>query len=120
MLNDVNGNSLSQGQGNFGDSVSVSFYINEDFSTSIIENENNFSKIIAYPNPFIEETEIQVINFEGLYDVSVRDIHGKIVLKLNNLSDNQFTLRSSSISSGVYWVILENHPIIKPLKLIVQ
>ena len=42
-----------------------------------------------YMYNFIEETEIQVINFEGLYDVSVRDIHGKIVLKLNNLSDNQ-------------------------------
>lgn len=120
MLNDLNGNSLSQGQGNFGDSISVSFYINEDFSTSIIENKNNFSKIIAYPNPFISETEIQIINFEGVYDVSIRDIKGKLVHKLNNLSDNYFTLKSSCISSGVYWVFLDNHPTIKPLKLVVQ
>ena len=120
LLNDLNGNSLFQGQGNFGDSVSVSFYINEDFSTSIIESENNFSEIIAYPNPFIGETEIKLINFEGLYDVSIRDIQGKIVHKLYNLSNNHFTLRSSIISRGVYWVVLDNHPTIKPLKLIVQ
>lgn len=120
LLNDLNGNTLSQGQGDFGDSVSVSFYINEDFSTSIIESENNFSEIIAYPNPFIGETEIQFVNFEGIYDVSIRDVQGKIVYKLNNLSNNQFTLSSSSISRGVYWVILDNHPTIKPLKLIVQ
>ena len=120
LLNDLNGNSLFQGQGNFGDSVSVSFYINEDFSTSIIESENNFSEIIAYPNPFIGETEIKLINFEGLYDVSIRDIQGKIVHKLYNLSNNHFTLRSSIILRGVYWVVLDNHPTIKPLKLIVQ
>ena len=120
LLNDLNGNSLSQGQGNFGDSISVSFYINEDFSTSIIENEKNFSKIIAYPNPFVGETEIQIINFEGVYDVSIIDIQGKIIFKLNNLFDNYFTLKSSSIKSGVYWVVLDNHPTIKPLKLVVQ
>jgi hypothetical protein len=120
LLNDLNGNTLSQGQGDFGDSVSVNFYINEDFSTSIIDSENNFYEIIAYPNPFIGETEIQIINFEGIYNVSIRDIQGKIVHKLNNLYDNHFTLRSSSISRGVYWVVLDNHPTIKPLKLIVQ
>ena len=119
-MNDLNGNTLSQGQGDFGDSVSVSFYINEDFSTSIIVSENNFSEIVAYPNPFIGETEIQFVNFEGIYDVSIRDIQGKIVYKLNNLSNNQFTLSSSSISRGVYWVFLDNHPTITPLKLIVK
>mgnify|MGYP001229304718 CR=1 FL=1 len=64
MLNDLNGNTLSQGQGDFGDSVSVSFYINEDFSTSIYENNlDSEVKIIAYPNPFIGETEIMILNF---------------------------------------------------------
>ena len=62
----------------------------------------------------------KLINFEDLYDVSIRDIQGKIVHKLYNLSNNHFTLRSSIISRGVYWVILDNHPTIKPLKLIVQ
>ena len=119
-LKDLNGNSLSQGQGNFGDSLSVSFYISSDFSTSIIESEKNLSEIIAYPNPFIGETEIQITNFEGLYDITIRDIQGKIVHKLNNLSDNNFTFQSNTISRGVYWVILDNHPRIKPLKLLVK
>ena len=47
--------------------------------------KKNFSKIIAYPNPFVGETEIQIINFEGVYDVSIIDIQGKIIFKLNNL-----------------------------------
>ena len=100
--------------------LSISFIINEDFSTSIIENEKNFSKIIAYQNAFVGETEIQIINFEGVYDVSIIDIQGKLIFKLNNLFDNYFTLKSSSIKSGVYWVVLDNHPTIKPLKLVVQ
>ena len=120
LLNDLDGSSISQGQGNFGDSLSISFYINEDFSTSIIESENNFSEIIAYPNPFIGETEIHVTNFKGLYDVTIRDIQGKIVHKLNNLSNNYFTFQSNIMSRGVYWVILDNYPVIKPLKLIVK
>ena len=82
--------------------------------------ENNFSEIIAYPNPFIGETELQVVNYKGIYDISIRDIQGKIIYKLNNLSNNKFTLNSSSISRGVYWVVLDNHPAIKPLKIIVQ
>ena len=69
---------------------------------------------------YLRILEIQVINFEGLYDVSIRDIQGKIVHKLDNLSDNYFTLRNTSISRGVYWVVLDNHPTIKPLKLVVQ
>ena len=68
----------------------------------------------------VGETEIQFVNFEGFFNVSIRDVQGKIVYKLDNLSDNQFTLNSNSISRGVYWVFLDNHPTIKPLKLIVQ
>ena len=120
LLNDLNGNTLSEGQGDFGNSVSISFYINEDFSTSIFESENNLSEIIAYPNPFVGETEIRIINFKGLYNVTIRDIQGKIVHKFDNLSDNYFTIRSNSISKGIYWVVLDNHPTIKPLKLIVK
>ena len=120
MLNDLNGNTLSEGQGDFGDSVSISFYINEDFSNSIFESENNLSEIIAYPNPFVGETEIRIINFKGFYNVTIRDIQGKIVHKFDNLSDNYFIIRSNSISKGIYWVVLDNYPTIKPLKLIVQ
>ena len=119
-MNDLNGNTIFEGQGDFGDSVSISFYINEDFSTSIIETENNLSEIIAYPNPLVAQTEIQIINFKGFFNVTIRDIQGKIVYKLDNLSDNYFTINSNSISRGVYWVFLDNHPTITPLKLIVK
>ena len=120
-LLDYNGLLLMEGQGNFGDSTSVEFYINEDFSTSIYENNlDSEVKIIAYPNPFIGETEIMILNFNHVYDITLYDIQGKVVRQIENLNQDRFILNSENISSGVYWLMVNNHPEIKPLKLIVK
>ena len=121
MLKDYNGLILSEGQGNFGDSISVNFYISEDLSTSISEtNFDNLSKIIAFPNPFIGETEIRVLNFNQRYGASLYDIQGKVVRQIENINQERFILNSENISKGVYWLMINNHPEIKPLKLIVK
>ena len=121
MLKDYNGLLLSDGQGNFGDSISVNFYINEDLSTSILEtNYGNQSKIVAFPNPFIGETEIRILNFNEIYDISLYDIQGKVVRQIENINQESFILNSGNISNGVYWLMVNNHPEIKPLKLIVK
>ena len=81
---------LVDGQGNFGDSISVNFYINEDLSTSILEtNYGNQSKILAFPNPFIGETEIRILNFNEIYDIFLYDIQGKLVHKIENINQDQ-------------------------------
>jgi hypothetical protein len=121
LINDYNGITLIDGQGNFGDSISVSFYVNEDLSTNILEtNFNNQFEIVAFPNPFIGETEIRILNFNEIYDISLYDIQGKIVHKIENINQDRFILNSGNISSGVYWLMVNNHPEIKPLKLIVK
>ena len=84
---------LTEGQGDFGDSVSVEFYIDEDFSTSIYEtNLDEEVKIIAYPNPFIGETEIQIFNLNSEYSISIYDIQGKIIRRMEYLKDNKFDI----------------------------
>ena len=85
-LIDYNGITLTEGEGDFGDSISVEFYIDEDFSTTIYEtNLNSDVEITAYPNPFIEETEINISNLNSEYSISLYDIQGKVVLTMNNL-----------------------------------
>ena len=98
----------------------IVFSFNEDFSTSIIVSENNLSEIIAYPNPFIGETEIRVLNFNQRYGASLYDIQGKVVRQIENINQERFILNSKNISKGVYWLMINNHPEIKPLKLIVK
>ena len=87
------------GQGNFGDSISVSFYVNEDLSTNIIEpNFNNQIEIVAFPNPFIGQTEIRVLNFNENYDITLYDIQGKVVRKIDNINQESLILNSGNIS----------------------
>ena len=119
-LIDYNGTTLIEGQGDFGDSVSVEFYIDEDFSTSIYETNLEEVKIIAYPNPFIGETEIQIFNLNSEYSISIYDIQGKIIRRMEHLKENKFVISSENISRGIYWLTINNHPEIKPLKLVVK
>ena len=120
-LIDYNGITLTEGEGDFGDSISVEFYIDEDFSTTIYENNlNSDVEIIAYPNPFIEETEINIYNLNSEYSISLYDIQGKVVLTMNNLKKNKLVISSENISRGIYWFTINNHPEIKPLKLVVK
>ena len=121
LINDYNGITLIDGQGNFGDSISVSFYINEDLSTNIVEtNFNNQIEIVAFPNPFIGETEIRILNFYEIYGISLYDIQGKVVRKIENINQESLILNRGNISKGVYWLMVNNHPEIKPLKLIIK
>ena len=120
-LIDYNGITLTEGEGDFGDSISVEFYIDEDFSTTIYEtNLNSDVEITAYPNPFIEETEINISNLNSEYSISLYDIQGKVVLTMNNLKKNKLVISSENISRGIYWFTINNHPEIKPLKLVVK
>ena len=51
-----------------------------------------------------------ILNFNEIYGISLYDIQGKVVRKIENINQDRFILNSGNISSGVYWLMVNNHP----------
>ena len=60
------------------------------------------------------------MNLNENYDITLYDIQGKVVRKIDNINHESLILNSGNISKGVYWLMVNNHPEIKPLKLIIK
>ena len=71
--------------------------------------ENAKKSINVYPNP-----TNNVLNFDELYNVTLKDINGKVLLYQNN----QNTLDLSDFQSGVYFLSLENSSQNQTLKVV--
>lgn len=59
----------------------------------------------AFPNPFSQETRIQVLgyNYPDSYLI-VRDIHGRILIEIKDKTGDFYVLPGASLSSGIYIV----------------
>jgi len=63
--------------------------------------------LLAAPNPFRQETRIRVTgNIQSDAYLIVRDLHGRIVQEIRDLTDDSFMLSRASLSSGIYVVQL--------------
>ena len=74
----------------------------ENIGNKLIANSTNFSDIVIYPNPVIENT----VSFKGLKDASFKldifDLIGRKVLSKNFTSYNNEKIDVSAIASGAY------------------
>jgi peptidoglycan/xylan/chitin deacetylase (PgdA/CDA1 family) len=59
--------------------------------------------LAAFPNPFHQETFIQVSNVEYVnLSLIIRDIHGKIIHEINDIPDGPIRLSRASLPPGIY------------------
>ena len=117
IITEKNGNVISQGEGNFGSSISVDFYVTSAIPSNI--KNNSFENYIkAYPNPFNERTTINIKGINPPFNFDLVDISGRIA-KSFNINSNSFELYNDNFETGIYWLILKNHPINSTIKLVV-
>jgi hypothetical protein len=119
ILNDYNGNLLSQGSGNFGNSVEVNFIVDSVAISTISEIKSTENNLKAYPNPFSHNTLISITNFEGPFNVELFDLNGKVVFKQKSY-ENKFYIECQNLSKGIYWLAIKNQPKLAPLKLVIE
>jgi hypothetical protein len=88
-----------------------------------IPNDNNDLKnIIIYPNPAKEEFTISVnssYDIQTIWNVEIYTSNGKLMLKKDNLSGNDFKFNITEWTEGVYFVIVKNQDVILNQKLVI-
>ncbi|HSY76236.1 MAG TPA: HYR domain-containing protein, partial [Bacteroidia bacterium] len=95
-------------------------------STRLAENSNTSGSgdFTVYPNPASSEVTIGFSSDkETRYSVTVADMTGRIIINENHTSvvgDNQFQMNISSLSKGIYMVILQNSDGTLQKKIMVQ
>jgi len=93
----------------------------EYFTPCEIDGLDEFSEIdvFVYPNPAIDQLNIQVENTVGTYQVFLFDMMGKEVMNITNLSKPTVTLDISGLSKGIYLLEIWNEQ--KPVsKMVVK
>jgi hypothetical protein len=118
-LGDLNGNIISQGQGDFGFSTSESFYVSQSTPSYILKEISYKFEILVYPNPFSKSTTVKIFNSKGPYQFELFDIRGKII-KSFSTNEDEFVFDVISASSGIYWLKIKNQSNFKPIKLVIE
>lgn len=78
--------------------------------------------ISIFPNPLHTQSTIFLNKpYNENIEIEVRDIHGKLILKFQDIQTNEIILNRSQLSSGVYIITINNkNEIIARKKLLVQ
>jgi PKD repeat protein len=64
--------------------------------------------VMIYPNPFSEETTVNIEDAEGTLLFRLVDMNGREVMKLENVTNGNFTLNRGELKSGIYFYELMN------------
>ncbi len=85
-----------------GDLITLSsLTVSEDITTGISAINNNFNQLTVYPNPFTDKLYVNSSDENDKMEVSVIDINGKVLKRLNNVQNNQ-RLDLEDIANGYY------------------
>ena len=117
-LQDLNGNIVSQGQGDFGFITANSFYVSQS-TPSFINEKNSKLEVLVYPNPFSKTTTVRIINGKEPYLLELIDIRGRVVKSLSS-NQEEFQLYDINSNSGIYWLKIKNQSNFKPIKLVIE
>lgn len=99
----------------FGSNILVSgpgmkiFIAKLGIATGIVEEENtlnNINGVTIFPNPFSSLTTLQTKNSFKNTTLTVRNLQGQIVKKIDNLSGQTFILSRDNINNGLYFLQL--------------
>ena len=86
--------------GCIGDTISLAVTISQ--STGVLEN--SIQHISIYPNPFSENTIINILNNKFNYSLSLYDVRGHKVWQEEDLSQSTYELEKGMLSKGVYFL----------------
>jgi hypothetical protein len=76
-------------------------------STAGIDEHNLFKAVQIYPNPASNQLTIDFKELENEMDViQIKDVTGKLILELKNLDSKTIQVDLSSLSKGLYHVVL--------------
>ncbi len=90
-------------------------------TASIHEIENEESTIIVYPNPFSENTTLQFTKPAYNATLSIYDILGKEVFRMQNINEKEIKISRDGMCKGMYFFkILEGSGIVGQGKFIVE
>lgn len=79
----------------FVDVIGLAEYVNHEFD------------IIAYPNPFIDETMILFSKpINSSHQIVINDISGREIQRLTHIGGNSATIKSNGWSSGIYFCMI--------------
>ncbi|RSK40437.1 M14 family zinc carboxypeptidase [Mangrovimonas spongiae] len=87
----------------------------EDYTVNIVDNTLNIvdtdvSNISVFPNPFSNELQVK-LNNNNHVSISIYDLSGRLIKKMNNIKPQQQTLTIpdlSNLSSGSYFLKLKD------------
>ena len=84
-------------------------------------NENVTASLSVYPNPAVSETFVTLEN-AGLNEVSVYDMQGRLVNKMNVVATEgeQVRISTETMVSGVYFVRVNSESMVQTAKLVVK
>tara|TARA_B100000925_G_C21928817_1_gene439316 strand:- start:46 stop:1068 length:1023 start_codon:yes stop_codon:yes gene_type:complete len=118
-LKDYNSYILSSGTGDFGFHYSFDFNVDIVIPTDIEENKVTNS-IMVFPNPFSDFTNISITGANGPYKLSLFDLYGKAIWIEKDQNESNFTIYNSNLSNGIYWLKVQSHPEISPVKIVIN
>jgi hypothetical protein len=99
----------------YGDSPSVCY----DFTTSITENRSKLS-VTIFPNPFSSEMTLQSDKYFKNATLTLYNVQGQQVKRINNISGQTFTLHRDNLSHGMYFLQLtQDNKILTTDKIII-
>ena len=84
-------------------------------------NENKENGLSIYPNPAVNETFVTV-EYSGLNTVSVYDLQGRVVSKVdvNATAGEQVRISTEMLNSGMYFVTVSSDSAVRAAKLMVK
>jgi hypothetical protein len=79
--------------------VNDTFYSLNDLSFTVIPNSNH---VLVYPNPMLDELNIQLPKMESFKRVRIYDLNAKLYLHFDEKDSNELKIDTSEIPQGVY------------------
>jgi hypothetical protein len=90
-------------------------------TSGLIDMTNNKPVISLYPNPAKEETTLSFSSLLSKTKLIVVDLQGKVVNTIElQPQTNTYSLNTSNLNSGIYYIIIQNDQFITTKKFIKQ
>ncbi len=77
------------------------------YSDKILATENSVkTKVNIYPNPTSDILQLKNIDINS--DIKILDAQGKLILRTNNVKQNDITISVKHLTKGVYYLLVGN------------
>jgi len=89
------------------DANECSFTVSEELGTFVTDNFIHYSKIQLYPNPTNQFLRVDGVNSKS--NISIHDIHGKLILELVSEGDSPVILNTTQLTPGIYLMRIQSN-----------